>query len=603
MKQNVPVFLFTFAAAFACAITFNAEPTHAQEVFEVVRSKDVVRLRRLLDDRPGVITATNNEDQTPLHVAARLGQPEMVQLLLDRGADPNAASRFLDVQPLHSAGESGNVGVIQLLLDRKVAVDARNHAKETPLLLAAGAGSLHAVKLLLSHGAALKARDLLGRDALYHAASSDSIELVTFLLDSGLAIDAPDALGQTALHSAAQAARPEIVRLLLDRGADIKATSKSGASPVLLAVITEVERNDNFPTVRLLLERKAVPDLALGVTDYTPLGEAARFGKRAMAEALLGAGANINAATRHGGTPLHNAVYFNQREMVAFLLERGADARAVDHAGHTPLAAARSKAAEDERYDRRILQLLEQRGAPAVAPPPPNAQRLAHLKALQQATLRPASAPPLAARRPRQGRDQQALEPKALAVSVFAGLSAADGTVREDYHFADPKDAALLEEIVRLAAANQELRRSAVAKFGDKAAPHVPGGDPAKTRASLQAAAAAARVVQEGEAAVLIPRDAGSALDTTYFIRVDGRWKIDAARQFATDGAASKAEAMNIARRDAYSRLGAAIRIESGEVESAEEIPATIVGENFVWEATRDQRNAVSPNRAPTAPR
>jgi hypothetical protein len=60
---------------------------------------------------------------------------------------------------------------------------------------------------------------------------------------------------------------------------------------------------------------------------------------------------------------------------------------------------------------------------------------------------------------------------------------------------------------------------------------------------------------------------------------------------------------MNIVRRDAYSRLGAAIRIESGEVESAEEIPATIVGENFVWEATRDKRNAVSPNRAPTAPR
>jgi ankyrin repeat protein len=97
---------------------------------------------------------------------------------------------------------------------------------------------------LLAKGADLTARDRSGRDALHYAASSDSTELVAFLLDAGLAMGSRDVLGQTALHAAANGARPGVVRLLLDRGADITVTSKSGAPPLLCAVIAEVERND-----------------------------------------------------------------------------------------------------------------------------------------------------------------------------------------------------------------------------------------------------------------------------------------------------------------------------------------------------------------------
>ena len=57
------------------------------------------------------------EGQTALHIAARQGHVPNVELLLDHGASPNAATKDL-YTPLHIAAREGHMEVAKVLLDK-----------------------------------------------------------------------------------------------------------------------------------------------------------------------------------------------------------------------------------------------------------------------------------------------------------------------------------------------------------------------------------------------------------------------------------------------------------------------------------------------------
>lgn len=56
------------------------------------------------------------DDQTPLHCAARMGHKELVQLLLEHKANPNSTTTAGHT-PLHIAAREGHVQTVRILLD------------------------------------------------------------------------------------------------------------------------------------------------------------------------------------------------------------------------------------------------------------------------------------------------------------------------------------------------------------------------------------------------------------------------------------------------------------------------------------------------------
>ncbi|VDO06405.1 unnamed protein product [Rodentolepis nana] len=68
------------------------------------------------------------EQTTPLHVALRLKDPEIVKMLVDAGADVATETRGKH-QPIHLAAKVGDIDIIKLLLDKGAQADAktRNH--------------------------------------------------------------------------------------------------------------------------------------------------------------------------------------------------------------------------------------------------------------------------------------------------------------------------------------------------------------------------------------------------------------------------------------------------------------------------------------------
>ena len=139
------------------------------DVFEAAAIGDTGRLRTLLDADGSLATAWSDDGFTPLHFAAFFGHPEAARLLIERGADLEARSTNREfapnAAPLHSAVAARQRDVIELLLDAGADVNAVQHQGYTPLLEAAQSGDSELVELLLERGADPDARLDDGRTA------------------------------------------------------------------------------------------------------------------------------------------------------------------------------------------------------------------------------------------------------------------------------------------------------------------------------------------------------------------------------------------------------------------------------------------------------
>jgi uncharacterized protein len=130
-------------------------------VFEAAAFGLTDLLRELLDREPDLAGSFSGDGFTALHLAAFLGHPDAVRLLLDRSADPHAVStseQIGPVQPLHSAAATSQLECARLLVEHGADVNARQSGGYTPLHEAAGNGDLELARLLLDAGADRNAR-------------------------------------------------------------------------------------------------------------------------------------------------------------------------------------------------------------------------------------------------------------------------------------------------------------------------------------------------------------------------------------------------------------------------------------------------------------
>ena len=101
----------------------------------------------------------NADDSEGEMYCAQNGNPELCEMLVDRGADPRV-NRADGVTALHMAAQNGRIDVCNYLVEDcglDVNVIASDDYPATPLCLAAGKGYLEVCKYLLSKGAQVDA--------------------------------------------------------------------------------------------------------------------------------------------------------------------------------------------------------------------------------------------------------------------------------------------------------------------------------------------------------------------------------------------------------------------------------------------------------------
>ena len=266
---------------------------------------------------------------------------EDVTVCLDAGADPIAPSSFYDYTPLHWAAKfNDNALVIKTLLEAGADPMARDSWEGTPLHFAAGHSNNPAIiEALLKAGADLDVRNDDGETPLFYAAAyNPNPAAFQTLLAAGADIKVRSNDGQALLHAAAHSENPALVELLLTAGVDVNARAEDGETPLHVAA-----RYSGWKDCHRCPPMHLYPDPTLGSTG--------------VVEALLEAGADVNARSDSSWTPLHWAASSNENpEIVEVLLAAGAEVDARDEAGDTPFDQAQFRFGPRGKTIREILQ-------------------------------------------------------------------------------------------------------------------------------------------------------------------------------------------------------------------------------------------------------
>jgi len=373
--------------------------SEAEALSAAVRSNDARNVRAVLQRFPELASQLNDVmpgghfGQTPLLAAVNQGNREMVDVLLEAGADIDGRSHWW----AGSFGVLDNDGALHdFLIERGATIDA--HA-------AARLGRLDIL------------RDLLTRDpSLVHARGGDgqlplhfasTVEVATLLLELGANIDAIDVDHESTAAQWMVKDRPDVARFLVARGcrSDLLLAAALGEEDRVRAHLADdptrirmTVSDEWFPrrdprsggtiynwtlgtgkgphviarefgherTFRFLLDQSPAelqlavwsalaerdqvlallgrePDLArrLSAADQCTLPDAARDEKVEAVRLMLDAGWPIDARGQHGATAVHWAAFHGHLELVRLLLDRRAPLDVVDTDHHgTPLAWA-----------------------------------------------------------------------------------------------------------------------------------------------------------------------------------------------------------------------------------------------------------------------
>jgi uncharacterized protein len=216
-------------------------PGYATEpFFEAIRTGDARRVRELLDNDPALVRARAPDGATATLFAIYWGHPDMVALFEQRGALLNlweacAAGRrdrvdiLLDRAPMLVHGYSGDghsalglavffghEDIAELLLDHGADVNAasKNAQQVTPLHAAVARHNAAMVRELLKRGADANARQAGGFTPLHGAAYHGDREISALLIEHGADPRGTTADGKTPAALAAERGNHEIAEML-----------------------------------------------------------------------------------------------------------------------------------------------------------------------------------------------------------------------------------------------------------------------------------------------------------------------------------------------------------------------------------------------------
>jgi ankyrin repeat protein len=369
---------------------------------------DADAIRTLLDADAGLVDRADHLGGTPLHRAVLGGSPNVVTLLLDRGANIHAvhgSARGLagglvhDVHAIDLAIWGGrrlgsNLDIARLLVSREATYD---------LTVAAALGDLERVRRILDDDPSrIRETRPCGRRPLAAAIEFGNDDIAKLLLERGAhpAWDEPAAPRGSALHSASARGNLDMVRLLLEHGADPNEDVDSTASALAFAATPEIRTLlqshgaglDDFDTSEFERDDEALRRFAADSGNSHRVGAAFTMSanRPELLERLHGAGLRMPAVhtacqgyllradalrslLAHGmsadqmnwqhQTLLHHASTATTSECAGILLDAGATITARDEEYRsTPLGwAARTNSTV-------LVEFLLSRGAPTNLP-------------------------------------------------------------------------------------------------------------------------------------------------------------------------------------------------------------------------------------------
>ncbi len=327
---------------------------------------DLDTVRQLLDDNPAWIHTVGSHGRTMLWEAAYRGKLEMVQFLLERGADINLPGCYhiqhrLEITPYCVARYERRDSVADYLLEQGATIDIHTagylgdydavqaHLDSDPSLI--NKGYLQAVMLPAGKPHTFEHRETAWATPLCYAIRGEDPAIVELLISRGATIEP---YSERFLDYAVSGNRIEITTLLLENGAD------PNKAPRILddgSEMSELLKSYGVPPKDI----NAQGDMGWPMLVYVCRGDNREHPEEILR--LLELGADINVRNYKGKTGLHYAAKAGFLNVINLLIEKGADLDATDNNDETPLFDAIRSTIKDGEKQRAAIEALLVKGA------------------------------------------------------------------------------------------------------------------------------------------------------------------------------------------------------------------------------------------------
>jgi ankyrin repeat protein len=365
----------------------SAQSTGETPLMTCSRTGSVEAVNALLERGADVDARENLQQQTALMWAVAGRHLDVARTLLEHGADVKTRSKVrttgrsrsasvaptaVDIAtggsggftPLLFAARVGDRELLKLMLDHGAKIDETAADGSTALIIATLRGHADAAVFLLARGAAANATGP-GYTALHWAAGSWETQLT-----GPFGIDSRREAEWDAMRGLKRPDKIALIKALLAHGADPNArlvrepprfgyanlrfhVSLAGATPFLIAA-----RAADVEVMKILAAGGADTSLPTKL-HTTPLMVAAGIGRvpnessvtdSSTIEAVklaLELGGDVNAVDDIGDTALHGAAHIRSEAVIKFLVEKGAKLGAKNSKGLTPLMIAEGSGHSD----------------------------------------------------------------------------------------------------------------------------------------------------------------------------------------------------------------------------------------------------------------
>ncbi|XP_060129102.1 ankyrin repeat and SOCS box protein 3 isoform X3 [Zootoca vivipara] len=198
-----------------------------------------------------------NDASTPLFLAVQNGHVDVIKLLLQQGANINGPHCWSEWNSLHQAAFQNYPEILKLLLDKGAEKECVDDFGITPLFVAAQYGKLESLRILISYGANVNCKAKDRATPLFIAAQEGNNECTELLLSSGADpnLYCNEDEWQLPIHAAAEMGHSNTLRLLIPVTDRLCGSAEGKVSPVYSAVLGGHE-----DCLELLLKEGYSPD-------------------------------------------------------------------------------------------------------------------------------------------------------------------------------------------------------------------------------------------------------------------------------------------------------------------------------------------------------
>ena len=249
-NKTMKKFTLKILQLFLFVVLIVSNKVYAQtKLYEAAAAGDIEKVKWLIRKKNADINHFESNDFVPLIGAIKSGNDQLLELLVDRGANINV-SDGLGRPPVIVAVENNQLTMVKFLLEKGADIDARGIKNNTVLMNALSNGKLTMARSLVALGAEVNAKNEDGITPFMKAVMyGKRYNILDFLVEHDADIDAKANNGNTAIMIATINEDKEMIKYLKNLGADINIQNNEGMNPLLHAV-----RTGNLQLTKFIVE-------------------------------------------------------------------------------------------------------------------------------------------------------------------------------------------------------------------------------------------------------------------------------------------------------------------------------------------------------------